>query len=235
MATILNIETSTRVCSVALTSDGYILTHREDFEGPNHATLISGFIKDCMDYCREHDGMKIDAVAVSLGPGSYTGLRIGLSEAKGLAYGLKVPLIGISTLEIIAVEAMFSLPDFDPENDVFVPMLDARRDEVYTTAYDGMLTRIVQDQAMILTAESVSGDFDGRRVFFVGNGAAKAEKILAPAPNHFFIPGINPLATSMCALAEKAYLENRFIDVAYSTPIYLKDFIATKPKKNLGL
>ena len=107
MAVILNIETSTEVCSAALTAEGMVLCHNEDFQGRNHAALLSGFVKRCLDHAREHE-MKLDAVAVSLGPGSYTGLRIGLSEAKGLAYALDIPLIGVSTLQLLAVHAMFN-------------------------------------------------------------------------------------------------------------------------------
>ena len=128
MPTILNIDTSTEVCSVALTSEGAVLEHYEEFNGRNHATLLSGFIKACLDHLRRHE-MKLDAVAVSLGPGSYTGLRIGLSEAKGLAYALDVPLIGVDTLQLMAVSVMFSGEEL-PEDVMFAPMIDARRMEV---------------------------------------------------------------------------------------------------------
>ena len=128
MAVILNIETSTNVCSVALTYDGYVVARREDYQGRNHATLISGYIKAMLDVAKEKE-LKLDAVAVSMGPGSYTGLRIGLSEAKGLAYALDVPLIGVDTLQTMTVEVMFS--DFFDENVSFVPMIDARRMEVF--------------------------------------------------------------------------------------------------------
>ncbi len=134
MATILNIETSTSVCSVALTSEGAILQHAEDFQGRNHAVVLSGFIKEALDHLRRHE-MALDAVAVSIGPGSYTGLRIGLSEAKGLAYALGIPLIGVPTLELMSVGVMFSRDDL-PEGCLFAPMIDARRMEVYTAVYD---------------------------------------------------------------------------------------------------
>ena len=133
MATILNIETSTDVCSVALTSEGQVLDHRENYEGQTHATLLSQYVKDMLDYAHSRE-MKLDAVAVSIGPGSYTGLRIGLSEAKGLAFGLDVPLIGVNTLQLLTVSAMFN-HFIDEERLLYVPMIDARRMEVYTAAY----------------------------------------------------------------------------------------------------
>ncbi|MBP3537889.1 MAG: tRNA (adenosine(37)-N6)-threonylcarbamoyltransferase complex dimerization subunit type 1 TsaB, partial [Muribaculaceae bacterium] len=114
MAVILNIETSGSVCSAALTAEGTVIAHREDFEGRNHATLLSGFIKHCLDHAAEHE-IKLDAVAVSMGPGSYTGLRIGLSEAKGLAYALNIPLIGVNTLELLATRVMFSSDEISPD------------------------------------------------------------------------------------------------------------------------
>ncbi|MDE6756663.1 MAG: tRNA (adenosine(37)-N6)-threonylcarbamoyltransferase complex dimerization subunit type 1 TsaB, partial [Muribaculaceae bacterium] len=144
--TILNIETSTNVCSVAVTADGMVLCHREDFAGHNHATLLSGFIKDCLDHIAAHE-MKLDAVAVSIGPGSYTGLRIGLSEAKGLCYALGIPLIGIDTLKIMAVEVMFTQSLEGDE--LFVPMIDARRMEVYTAVYDMALATLVEPTPLI--------------------------------------------------------------------------------------
>lgn len=146
MAVILNIETSTNVCSAALTAEGMVLCHREDFSGRNHATLLSGFIKDCLDFAAEKE-MKLEAVAVSIGPGSYTGLRIGLSEAKGLCYALDIPLIGIDTLKIMAVSVMFNQ---ELEGDeLFVPMIDARRMEVYTAVYDFALNDLVAPTPLI--------------------------------------------------------------------------------------
>ena len=160
MATILNIETSTSVCSVALSAEGMILTHLENFDGRNHATLLSGYIKHCLDHLRAHDDMRLDAIAVSIGPGSYTGLRIGLSEAKGLAYALGVPLIGIDTLQLLATAAMFS-PDAEiTDSTLFAPMIDARRMEVYTAVYDLSLTPLMTPQPLILDSGSYSGFLD---------------------------------------------------------------------------
>ena len=140
MANILNIETSTDVCSVALTCDGEVLEHHENYEGQNHAQVLSSFIESVMKYATSRE-IKLDAVAVSLGPGSYTGLRIGLSEAKGLCFGLNVPLIGINTLKLLTVEVMFR--HFFEEEIYFAPMIDARRKEVYTAVYDNALREVM--------------------------------------------------------------------------------------------
>ena len=161
MAVILNIETSTNVCSVALSAEGMILCHREDFSGRNHAALLSGYIKYCLVWLRDHE-MQLEAVAVSMGPGSYTGLRIGLSEAKGLAFALDIPMIGVDTLELMAVSVMFSR---DVEGDeLFVPMLDARRMEVYTAVYDMALQPLLAPQPLILEADSYSQIEPGWRI-----------------------------------------------------------------------
>ncbi len=229
MAVLLNIETSTNVCSMAVTAEGMILNHYEDFEGRNHAALLSGFIKGCLDFLADKE-LKLDAIAVSLGPGSYTGLRIGLSEAKGLAYALDIPLIGISTLELMATRVMFSTLDIDPDT-IFIPMIDARRMEVYTAAYDFALSPLLPPQPLIIDSESYSELIaSGRQLLLFGNGSAKAAEIVK-ADNVKIVDGVDPLAVDMIALAERAYARRTFLDTAYSVPVYLKDFIATKPKK----
>lgn len=225
--TILNIETSTNVCSVAVTADGMVLCHREDFAGHNHATLLSGFIKDCLDHIAAHE-MKLDAVAVSIGPGSYTGLRIGLSEAKGLCYALGIPLIGIDTLKIMAVEVMFTQSLVGDE--LFVPMIDARRMEVYTAVYDMALATIVEPTPLILTPEAFETYLADRRLLIFGNGSDKARDVIT-SDNAVFVPDIHPLASNMLPLAEQAFMRKDFLDLAYSVPVYLKEFQATKPKK----
>ena len=228
MPVILNIETSTAPCSVALTAEGMVLCHREMLEGRNHATLLSGFIKDCLDYAAEKE-LSLEAVAVSMGPGSYTGLRIGLSEAKGLAYALDIPLIGVDTLQLLCCQVMFTDPELTGE-EIFVPMIDARRMEVYTAAYDMSLSTLMPQQPLILTPDSYSDLLaTGRPVLFFGDGSAKAREVIS-APNARFVPDIHPLAIDMIALAERAYLNRDFIDKAYSVPNYIKDFQATRPK-----
>ena len=234
MANILNIETSTEVCSVALTSEGQVLDHRENYEGQTHATMLSQYVKEMLDYARSRE-MKPDAIAVSIGPGSYTGLRIGLSEAKGLAFGLNVPLIGVNTLQLMAVSTMFN-HFIDEENVLYVPMIDARRMEVYTAAYAPSLEAVLEPQAMILDEHSFDALLDkGHTLILMGNGSDKARQVLT-RDGVRFVEGVKPVAVDMMALAEKAYREQDFIDVAYSTPLYLKEFQAIKPKNPvLGL
>lgn len=229
MAVILNIETSTNVCSVALTAEGMIMHHREDFEGRNHAALLSGFIKECLDFLDEKE-LKLEAVAVSMGPGSYTGLRIGLSEAKGLAYALQLPLIGVSTLQLMATRVMFSILDIDPET-IFVPMIDARRMEIYTAAYDFTLTELLAPCPLIIDGDSYTDLIaTGRPLLLFGNGSTKCADVIK-APNVTFVEDVDPLAVDMIALAERSYGSRDFLDLAYSVPAYLKDFVATKSKK----
>lgn len=230
MAIILNIETSTEVCSVALTSEGQILEHHENYDGQTHATLLSAYVKDALEYVRTRE-LKLDAVAVSIGPGSYTGLRIGLSEAKGLAFGMEVPLIGVNTLQLLVVTTMFH-NFFDEDDILYVPMIDARRMEVYTAAYNSALEAVVEPQAMILDENSFADILKDHKVVFMGNGSTKARDVIKH-PNAVFVDGVKPVALEMTALAEKAYRESRFIDVAYSTPLYLKEFQATTPKKKV--
>ena len=231
MAVILNIDTTTAVCSAALTAEGMVLAHDEDYNGRNHAALLSGFIKHCLDFAADKE-LKLDAVAVSLGPGSYTGLRIGLSEAKGLAYGLQVPLIGVRTLELMASRVMFSTDDVDPES-ILIPMIDARRMEVFTAAYDFGLSELSVPGPMILDENSYSElTSTGRPVLFFGDGSEKARQFLEPR-GAVHVPNVVPLAVDMIALAERDFARRQFIDTAYSTPLYLKDFQATVPKPKL--
>lgn len=228
MANILNIETSTDVCSVALTSDGQVLDHTENYEGQTHATLLSKYVQEMLKYARSRE-LKLDAIAVSIGPGSYTGLRIGLSEAKGLAFGLQVPLIGVNTLQLMTVSTMFN-HFIDDDNPLYVPMIDARRMEVYTAAYTPALEAALEPQAMILDEHAFDGLLQqGYTLVMMGNGSDKARQLFQN-PGVKFIEGIKPVAVDMMALAERAWRQQDFIDVAYSTPLYLKEFQATKPK-----
>ncbi len=226
MAFILNIETSTDVCSVALTQGGEVVDHHENYDGRTHATLLSAYIQDALKYVRSRE-IKLDAVAVSIGPGSYTGLRIGLSEAKGLAFGLNVPLIGINTLKLLTTSAMFK--EFFDDDVLFVPMIDARRMEVYTAVYNSALEAVVEPQPMIIDENSFSDLLAHHKLVLFGNGAGKVKEVISNS-NAVFLPDIKPVALDMAVLSEMAYRNNDFIDVAYSTPLYLKEFQATTPK-----
>ena len=228
MAVILNIETSSTGTSVALTAEGMVLSHREDQQGLNQAALLSGYIKHCLDFAAEKE-LRLDAVAVSMGPGSYTGLRIGLSEAKGLAYALDIPMIGVDTLKLMACQVMFT-QDTLVGDEIFVPMVDARRMEVYTCAYDFALEPLMDKTPLILDEQSYSNLIDTeRQVLFFGDGSDKFRPLMT-APNAAFVDDIRPLAIDMIALAEQAYARRDFLDTAYCTPWYIKDFQATKPK-----
>ncbi len=226
MADILNIETSTDACSVALTGDCSVLANFEERTGRRHAELLSGFVKKALDAADEQK-RKIDAVAVSIGPGSYTGLRIGLSEAKGLAYALDVPLIGIPTLQILATNVMFNHHDIDL-NSRFAPMLDARRMEVYTCVLDMWLKELMPTQPLILTETSYAQLLEQGPLLFMGNAIEKAKNVIRH-PNARWVEGVQPLAADMLALSEKAFRAGNFIDTAYSTPLYLKEFQTSKP------
>ncbi len=216
MPNIIHIETSTSVCSAALSSDGVVQCHFENFEGPSHASLLGVYVKQIMDFSRDK-GVKVDAVAVSSGPGSYTGLRIGVSEAKGLCFGLKVPLISVPTLELLACTTMFR--NYFEEDVLYCPMIDARRMEVYSAVYDNALNDVVPVGAYVIDEHTFSDLLDNRRIVFSGNA--------------IFVEGIVPLATDMLALAERAFRNGQFEDVAYFEPFYLKEFIATTPKNKI--
>lgn len=229
--TILNIETSGKICSVALTRDGALEMQLDDREGMQHANRLAPFVERCMEELKRKEE-KLDAVAVSIGPGSYTGLRIGLSLAKGLAFSLGIPLIGVDTLKIIAVKAMFRTMDWTGE-EVLVPMVDARRMEVFTALFDFALNPLTEPGPMILDENSFSELLSaGRHLYFIGDGAEKAKKVI-DHPNAHWIDGLLPQAKDMLALSEKALREEDFIDIAYSTPNYLKAYQTTTPKNHL--
>ena len=229
MPNIIHIETSTEVCSVALSSDGVVKFHRQNFEGPSHASLLGGYVEECVKFARENN-IELHAVAVSSGPGSYTGLRIGVSEAKGLCFGLNLPLIAVSTLELLCCTAMFRV---DIEEDALIcPMIDARRMEVYAAVYNECLEPIMPVGAYIVDENTFAEVLSQRKVIFCGNGAAKCREVINH-PNAIFVDGVYPLATGMLALAERAFVRQEFNDVAYYEPFYLKEFVATTPKNKV--
>lgn len=230
MATILNIETSGKICSVAISKDGAIEYQLEDHEGMRHAEVLAPFVEKCMEELKRKED-KLDAVAVSIGPGSYTGLRIGLSLAKGVAFSRDIPLIGVSTLQILAVKAMFRSFDFTGE-EFLVPMIDARRMEVFTGVYDFALNEVETPGPKILDEDSWKELLETKKMIFIGDGSDKAKEVIK-SPNAVWIPGLVPVARDMLALSEKYYREGRFIDIAYSTPEYLKEYQTTTPKKKI--
>lgn len=226
MSCILHIETSTEVCSVSASQDGASIFSKEDFNGPSHAVVLGVFVDEALSFIDNH-AIPLDAVAVSCGPGSYTGLRIGVSMAKGICYGRNIPLIAIPTPEVMTVPVLL-FQDL-PEDALLCPMIDARRMEVYAAIYDRALKVKREISADIIDENSYSEFLAEHPVYFFGNGAAKCrEKITHP--NAHFIENIHPLAKWMFPLAERAMAEKDFKDVAYFEPFYLKEFVASTPK-----
>ena len=217
------------MCSVALSEDGQCIFSKTDFEGPSHAVTLGVYVDEALSFADSH-AIPLDAVAVSCGPGSYTGLRIGVSMAKGICYGRNLPLIGIPTPEVMCVPLL--LDEELPEDALLCPMIDARRMEVYAALYDRALHPVREIEAVIIDESSYEEYLNRGPVYFFGNGAAKCkEKILHP--NARFVEDIHPLAKWMFPLAEKAFARGDFKDVAYFEPFYLKEFVASKPKKLL--
>ena len=230
MSCILNIETSTNVCSVALSQDGVCLYEDVNMEGPSHAQVLAGYVKDAISFADSH-AIPIDAIAISKGPGSYTGLRIGVSEAKGVAYGRDAKLLSVPTLKLLTVPILLGHEEL-PEDALLCPMLDARRMEVYCALYDRALNEVVQTQALVIDSDSFKDYLDKQPIYFMGNGADKCVETIQH-PNAHFIKNIVPRAKNMIPLAEMAMAKEQFEDVAYFEPFYLKEFVATKSKKLL--
>lgn len=229
MSCILHIDTSTEVCSVAVSQDGASIFSQEEFEGMQHAVKLGVFVDEALSFADSH-AIPLDAVAVSCGPGSYTGLRIGVSMAKGVCYGRDLPLIGLPTLEVMSVPVLLfhDLPD----DALLCPMIDARRMEVYAALYDRALQVVRPIGADIVDEQSYKEFLDERPIYFYGNGSAKCrEKIVHP--NAHFIENIRPLAKWMFPLAEKAIAQEKYEDVAYFEPFYLKEFVATVSKSKV--
>lgn len=225
---ILHLETSTNVCSVAVSNQSECIFSVSNNEGMNHAALLSVFIQEAMEHLKTLD-LKLDAVAVSSGPGSYTGLRIGVSTAKGLCYGLEIPLISVSTLEVLTVAAIKTISSQEL-NVLFCPMIDARRMEVYSAFYDKNLKISREITADIIDETSYADLLENNLIYFFGNGAEKC-KLTLTHKNANFIDNIVPSAENMILIAQKRYDAKQFEDVAYFEPFYLKEFHTTSPKK----
>ena len=224
MAKILLLETSGTILSVALADNGTVVADRVCREPRMQASLTAPLVKEVLDAAglRAQD---LDAVCVSKGPGSYTGLRVGVSTAKGLCFGASLPLISVCTLDILAACGSGS--------GYIVPMIDARRMEVYTAVYDAKGNRLSEIEAKIIGPDSFADELAAGPVLFIGDGALKCKDVLT-SPNAVFREAF-PLASAMAPLAEKAYNEKQFEDLAYFEPFYLKDFVAVKPKEYWGV
>jgi tRNA threonylcarbamoyladenosine biosynthesis protein TsaB len=241
MAKILCLETSTEVCSVAIVNEGQIIDFREDLSGQNHSRLLTVFINDLL-ISNQLKVSDFSAVAVSEGPGSYTGLRIGVSVAKGICYGAGIPLIAISPLEAMASHvaenvnnSKFSMSTgsmtFQP-GDLLIPMIDARRMEVFTAVYDLQLNEIMPVKAELIESSSFDQLAAESRLLVFGNGSGKCKPILNTS-RYFYIEGVVASSLNMATLANQKFENKVFVDVAYFEPFYLKDFIAIIPKNNV--
>ena len=225
---ILCLETATPVCSVALNESCCTIGLRET-EGQNaHSEKITNFIREIMETANI-DYRKLDAVAVSKGPGSYTGLRIGVSTAKGICYAADLPLMAIDTLEAMAHGMKAKLGSQIAGNDLLVPMIDARRMEVYAAIFDANLNKIHDTEAMVIDENSFADLRQNHRLWLFGDGAPKLSKLFENQKHISIVDGFKPSAAYMRTLAEEALKERHFVDVAYFEPFYLKDFVAGKP------
>ncbi len=232
MSLILNLDTATSVCSVALARDEEILAQRMNNEGKNHAALLTTFIDQVLKETGTEPG-SLDAVAVSKGPGSYTGLRIGVSTAKGMAYALSVPLLSAGTLEIMANGYLSVHPGITMEEKTLLcPMIDARRMEVYSAFFDTRLNPVREVLADIVDEKSYRELLNNHRILFFGDGAEKCRKMLRH--DHALIDSsYNLSASHMVKLTLEKFRHGRFENVAYFEPFYLKDFVAIVPKNKI--
>ncbi len=232
MSLILNLETATQVCSVALTDGERVISQRLNKEGRNHAALLTTFIDEVLKEAGAEPA-DLDAVAVSKGPGSYTGLRIGVSTAKGFAYGLGIPLISAGTLKIMASGYLSEFPGVaEKEVALLCPMIDARRMEVYSALYDVSLDLLRNAGADIINTDSYSRFLKDSKIIFFGDGAEKCQDVLthenAVLDNRYSLS-----AAHMAKISSDKFRDKIFENVAYFEPFYLKDFIATVPKNKV--
>ena len=225
MTLILSIETSTSVCSVALHEDGNLISHREIDQEQAHASRLAPFVKEVVALA----GLEINAiqaVAVSAGPGSYTGLRIGASTAKGLCFALSVPLISVSTLQVMTIPVLASVVS---SNSLLCPMIDARRMEVYCQLFTAEGKELQPVEPKVIDDSSFSEWLAERKVLFFGNGASKCEAVIRHS-NAVFVKNIYPSAVNMGAIAWARFQKNEFENIVQFEPFYLKDFMIRKPK-----
>ncbi|SFG77128.1 tRNA (adenosine(37)-N6)-threonylcarbamoyltransferase complex dimerization subunit type 1 TsaB [Pedobacter insulae] len=226
MPTILQIETATEVCAVALSINGKTVVQKEESAQNIHAAKLTLFIKEVMEEAKL-TFENLDAIAVSKGPGSYTGLRIGVSTAKGLCFALDKPLIAINTLLMMADGYLKQNPGY---TGLVCPMIDARRMEVFTAVFDAELNEVEATNAKIVDETSFSALLANYKIAFIGNGAAKCSAVINH-PNAIFLPANFNSASHMSTLAHLSFADKKFENVAYFEPFYLKDFVFTTPKK----
>jgi tRNA threonylcarbamoyladenosine biosynthesis protein TsaB len=228
MTKILHIETATQICSVALSENDTVIAEKSSNEKNAHSRVLTVFIDELL----KSNGLspqELDAVAVSMGPGSYTGLRIGVSTAKGLCYSLDKPLIAVSTLQAMAKGMEIKAGKQSTET-LFCPMIDARRMEVYSAIFDQSNNQTREILAEVIDENSFAGQLQTHQIIFAGDGAEKCKHLLSSNPNASFLDNFVPSAEYMAATALEKFGKRNFEDVAYFEPFYLKDFIAGTPK-----
>ena len=227
---ILCIETATDQSSVAIFNDGELIGNTELHLKKSHSAYLTVMINDLL----KNSGLErsdLAAVAVSIGPGSYTGLRIGLSTAKGICYSLSIPLLSISTLDIMFEQVITYFQNVHKDEFLFCPMIDARRMEVYTALYNTKKQRLLSPQAMVIDGASFKDFTEHRTCALFGNGASKCLEVL-PKDDFILVPEVYPSAKYMGALAQELYNKREFADLAYIEPLYVKAYQAKLPKKN---
>lgn len=227
MPTILSIETATKTCSVVLHRDGTLLGLQEVHVDKSHSSLLHVMIDNLLSYC-EIERTQLDAVAISMGPGSYTGLRIGVSAVKGIAYALDIPVIGVNTLEAMA----YGMRQRDVSEAWVCPLLDARRMEVYCLLQDETGALLWGTRPLIVDATTFQEELEKHTILFFGNGSDKCKPLLENHANAKFISDIQPSAQWIGELARIKFEQSDFEDLAYFTPFYLKEYRTTQPKKN---
>lgn len=226
MAYLLHIESTSTVCSIAISKDDELVALKELNNGYTHAENLHVFIEQLLKETTLSSN-DLNAISISSGPGSYTGLRIGFSAAKGLAYALQIPLITIDTLKALSNKVIQKT-----KSDVlFCPMMDARRMEVYCAVYDNSFNEVLHIQALVVDETGIKTFHLNKDIYFFGDGMPKTKDLLQSLPNAHFIDDVTASASSLISLAFKKYQANDFADVAYSEPNYLKEFFFTTAKK----
>lgn len=233
MSYIIHMESTTTVCSVSLAKSGKLIASKTDFDGQNHAKLIGLFVEQLL-HENNINPKQLAAIAVSEGPGSYTGLRIGTSHAKGMCYALNIPLIAINPLQALCKQALSRKHAGikNPETAHYIALMDARRMEVYTATFNSHCQMQTPIEAKIIDENSFMDANNENEIVIFGNGAAKCAQIMKHPQLHH-MEEVHCHADDMCELAHEAFLQKTFVDVAYFEPLYLKDFVVLPPKQSI--